>query len=154
MKIESIPLYDQLPLGGATHVIDVSHEDLTETTDNTAQTLVPANFAAGDVFQLVSGRLVETFENTADSAHNTTTLSVGDNDSATRFLASTQINENGSTVETFAGALTAPCFPYNGAKELRLAFGSQTSKKLSNINKGRLLLYVRKVDSKKFGPYT
>jgi hypothetical protein len=154
MKIEQIPVFDQLPLHGATHFIDVSAADLTQTTANTAQTLVPANFRAGDAFQLVAMKLVEPFENTADAAHDTTTLSVGDDDSATRYLASTQLNANGSTVSFAAGALTAPCFVYTAAKELRLAFGSQTAKSLSNLNKGRVLLFIKKVDLRRYGPYT
>lgn len=153
MKVEAIPLYDQNPLA-ATHMIDVSAADLTETTANTAQTLVPLTFADGDVFVLISGRLVEPFEDSSDAAFNSTALSVGDNDSATRYLASTQLNKNGTEITTFAGALTAPCFPYTAAKELRLAFASMTAKSLADLDKGRLLLYVRKVDTKRFGPYT
>lgn len=153
MKIESIPLFDQNPLA-ANILIDISHEDLTEETANTAQTLVPLNFAAGDAFIITAMRLVTPFENTADAAHNTTTLSVGDNDSATRFLASTELNEKGTEILFAAGALTAPNYVYLAAKELRLAFGSMSAKSLSDLNKGRVLLYGRKLNLKEYGPYT
>lgn len=154
MNVSAIPLYDQLPLGGATHLIDVSHVDLTETTVNTTQTLVPINAAAGDVVEVVAMRLVTAFRNTSDTAHNTTTLSVGDNDSGTRFLTSTQLNQNGTTIAFKEGTLTTRGFAYTAAKEIRLAFGSMSAKKLSDLNQGRVLLYVRLVNLTKFGPYT
>lgn len=154
MNVSAIPLYDQLPLGGATHLIDVSYEDLTETATATGQTLVPLNAATGDVVEVVAMRLVTPFKDASDNAYNTTTMTVGDTDSSTRFLSSTQLNENGAQIVIKVGTLTTRGFAYTAAKEIQLAFGSMSGKKLSDIDVGRLLLYVRVVNLTKFGPYT
>ena len=152
MKIESIPLYDQIPLGGATHLIDVSHEDLTETTADTAQN-VTLSVVSGELFDVTAVRLVEAFEDSSDSDFDDTALQIGDEDSANRFLASTQLNENGTTVSFKEGALAGRGYAYNATKEIRINFGSMTAKKLSDLDKGRLVVFVRKVDLTAYGPY-
>lgn len=150
-KFTPIPLYDQIPLGGATHLVEITAEDLTQTEANEPQT-VAVTLPAGTLGGLIAVKTAEAFEDTADAAFNSTAVTVGDAASATRYLASTQVNAKGSTVTYKSGAVANHA--YDTAGEMRFAFASMTGKALASLNKGRLLAYVRLADLKRFGPYT
>ena len=141
---------DQVALG-ATHYIRVTHADLTETAADTDQTLTLA-VADGEAFRVVAMRLVEPFEDASDAALNDTKFSFGDGGSATRFLAATQVNVNGTEIDYAPGVLGVP-YPYNTADTADLLVESMTGKSLSDIDTGIALFYVQLVDLKRHGDY-
>jgi len=73
--------------GGATHRAVLTHEDLTETTANTAQTVALATVENKVAVECVYADLVTPFQDASDAAFNTNTLTVGDGGSAARLLA-------------------------------------------------------------------
>jgi hypothetical protein len=153
MKIESIPLYDQLPLGGATQLIDISHEDLTQATAGAAQTLSFV-LAAGEVFGVMAIRLVEAFEHSTDAAFNTTVMKIGNDPTPERYLTATELNAKGAKVTYKQGVSAEPGLVSDAANEVRIRFEGMTGKSLSNLNKGRVLIYGRRISLKEFGPYS
>jgi hypothetical protein len=126
-------------LGGATHQVVLSHEDLTETTANTAQTINVLTVGLGSLVKCVAVRMVEDFEDASDSAFNTTTMTAGDGGSATRFLASMELNVNGTEVDFKAGVDTF--YGYTSADTVDVFVNSMTGKSLSNIDAGEVHLY-------------
>jgi len=124
-----------------THKIVVTHADLTEAAANTAQTIALLSVEAGDVVTHAATKLVTPFENTADSAYNTTTLIVGDDGSTNRFMSSTELNVNGTEVYWKAGTNTAG-FAYTAANTVDAVFGSMAAKSLSNLNAGEVHIFL------------
>lgn len=82
----------------ANYMVEVTHADLTETTVNTAQTIALMNVYSNWGVELVESVLVTEFEDDDDAAHNSTTVTVGDGDDVDRFLASQELNINGTQV--------------------------------------------------------
>ncbi|MEM0966605.1 MAG: hypothetical protein AAGJ81_10700 [Verrucomicrobiota bacterium] len=149
MNISPLPPADRTALG-ATHLISIDHEDLTETTNNTAQTVTLA-VVDGSLFQLVAMRLVIPFQDADDAAFNSTTLTIGDGDDADRYLAATQLNVNGTEIDYAAGLSVG--YAYNAADTVDFAFGSMSGKALADIDTGEVALYVRVADLNHFGPH-
>jgi len=77
------------------------------------------------------------FAASADAAFNSTTLSLGDAGSATRWLSAVQINANGSpTLTTFPGAAENTIYTANSQIQIVLT-PSPASKTLSSLNVGK-----------------
>jgi len=90
---------EERALRGATHVVNIGHADLTETTANTPQTLA-ALFAVQakmgvevTCFELVTG-----FAYSTTNGFNSVALTVGDGADGDLYLTSTEINSEGSEV--------------------------------------------------------
>jgi hypothetical protein len=130
-----------------THKFILTHEDLTEATDNTAQTIALLTLAAGQAVNFCATKLVTPFENSADAAHNTTTLIVGDAGSTNRFLASQELNENGTEVLFQAGTGTQRAYATSTA--VNAVFGSQTSKNLAALDTGEVHIFLSVYDLNK-----
>lgn len=85
------------------------------------------------------------FANTADTAFNSNTFSVGDQNSATRYFNAVQINANGSfVVDTYYAPNNA--FIYTAAilpQYLQCTLNSMAAKSISNLNTGRLQIYYQ-----------
>ena len=67
--------------------------------------------------------------------------------SANRFLASQELNSNGTEVLSKAGTGTLQA--YNAADTLLATFGSQTGKALSDIDAGEVHIFVEIIDLRK-----
>lgn len=127
---------------GFTHMVEITHDDLTQSTNATAQTIQALPLNPGDLVQEVATKLVETFEDTADSANNTNTVEVGDDASSARFLAAQELNKNGSFVNYKAG--TGTRLAYTAADTLDVKFNAPAAgKNLLALNKGKLHVFVR-----------
>lgn len=111
-----------------------SHEDLTETTANTAQVLT-FPIAARMSAQVVQSIIDVPLEDESDNAFNTTTLIVGDGDNDDALLTSQELNVNGSEVPLKRGTGTVTV--YTESDTIDLTFGSMAAKSLSNLDKGR-----------------
>ena len=128
---------------GAQLRVFVSHEDLTEATANTAQTLPLFNVKKGTLVELVAMLLCEAFADQDDTAFNTAKVKIGDGVDDDRFLASTEINSNGAKIEGSAGTQSA--FVYTADDTVDLVVASMAEKSLSNIDKGKLMLLFKVV---------
>jgi len=129
-----------------THKVVVDHTDLTESTDNTTQTIDILSPVPGTVVQSAALKVVTEFEDASDSAFDSTTLILGDNGTTSdddRYITSTQVNANGTVVSHKANANTAPYAFYESAKKVQLKVGSMADKKLSDIDSGEVHIYLR-----------
>ena len=126
---------------GFTHRINITHEDLTETTANTAQTIAIFTVAAGDVVNDAALAVTTPFEDASDNAFNTTTVQVGDGDDTDQYIASTEVNVNGTEVKYMACAADAQ-LAYTAADTVDILVGSMTAKSLSNIDVGELDVFL------------
>lgn len=99
--VEVIPLgTDEAARWGATHQIVITEADLTDTNTATfTQTLTGATIRANTAIEPVALALWAPFGlATTSTNYTSTTVTVGDSDSATQFLTATEVNENGSEV--------------------------------------------------------
>lgn len=127
---------------GADLGVEVTHEDLTETTANTAQVLTP--FTVKALVQSVLCaciELKEAFEDTADAAFNTTAVIAGDAGDDDRYLTSTELNKNGTEVylKVGTGTTNVP----TADLPVTLTFAAMALKALASLNKGRAIFYFR-----------
>lgn len=128
---------------GFTHVVMLRHEDLTNTStaSTPTQTLELINLEEGDVVQACATRLIQKFQDTADSAQNSTTIEVGDGGDVDRFLASQELNVNGTEIVAKAG--TGTLLAYTAADTLDVKVTGTASKALSDLNAGEVHIYLR-----------
>lgn len=143
MDVKVLGNHERDQLGGATHLVIISHEDLTETTANTAQVLSPFTVADGDLVGCVGAKLIEDFQDASDAAFNTTAITSGDGGDADRFLTSMELNVNGTEIDTKAGV--AGLYAYTTADTVDVTFNSMSAKSLSNLDAGEVHLYFTKV---------
>lgn len=143
MNVIALGTHEWSRLGGATHKVIVTHADLTEATANTAQVLSPITVALGDMVKLVGVRLITDFQDASDAAFNTTAITSGDGGDAARFLASMELNTNGTEVDAKAGVDTL--YAYTAADTVDITVNSMTGKSLVNIDQGEVHLYYRVV---------
>lgn len=126
---------------GFTHKFIVTHEDLTESTADTDQTIALLSVAAGDVVEKAAIKLVTAFADSDDAALNDTKVQVGDDSDTDEYVAATQVNVNGTEVLFAANVNTVP-FAYTAANTVDLLVESMTGKSLSNIDAGELHVYL------------
>jgi len=119
----------------------ITHEDLTETTANTAQVIALMTKGAGKSVKLVKSQTITPFEDASDAAFNTTPLTVGDTGDTDRLLASKQVNANGSNVLLKEG--TGTIFEPSSDTAINLTVGSMSAKSLSNIDTGEEHLFFQ-----------
>ena len=77
------------------------------------------------------------FENTADAAFNSDTISVGDDAGVATHLAAQEANINGTEIIYATGNTVVL---YTAASNLKVTVNSMAAKSLSNLNRGELLL--------------
>lgn len=133
---------------GATHEVRIYASDLTETTANTAQTIQAFTVADGDLFAVISSSLVTAFQDASDVAFNTTPLTIGlTGGDVDLFLASQELNVNGTEIDYAAGAVAQGPFGYafNAADTVDFIFGSMADKALNDIDTGELRVLVKHV---------
>lgn len=141
MKVFMLSLEEQAEKK-ADLAVEFTHEDLTEATANTAQTLSPFTCKANDqAVECVQAELKEAFEDTADAAFNSTAITIGDAGSAARLLASMELNKNGTEVYLKAG--TGTTYAPTSDTVVTITVNSMTAKSLSSLNKGRAVAYFR-----------
>jgi hypothetical protein len=130
---------------GFTHRIDFSTADIPAgIAVNTSQVFSTAPLpalAASDIIKRIYLHVSTPFAVSTDAAFNSTTLSLGDAGSATRFASAVQINANGTpTINTFPGA--SENFIYTAAGQLQITLNSMAAKSLSNLNVGKLYILL------------
>jgi hypothetical protein len=127
---------------GFTHRINITHEDLTETTANTAQTIAIFTVAAGDYVADAAVAVTTKFEDASDNAFNATTVIVGDDGNDDRYIASQEVNANGSFVLYGPAVNSTVKYAYLAANTVDIKFGSMAAKSLSDIDVGELDVFL------------
>ena len=122
--------------GDFTDAIDITFADLTQTTANTAQLLTGTALAIGDLITKVAVYCPTPFQNSADSAFNTTAITVGDTASASTWIGSMELNANGTTVQQKVSSAGAKV--YAAADALTVTFNAMSGKALSALNTGKV----------------
>ena len=74
---------------------------------------------------------------------------VGDGGGSSRFLASTQVSVDGTTVDYKAGALS-DFYVYSADDTVDIAFTGTSAKLLSTVNAGKLRILLQIIDSADF----
>src|SRR4030095_4682700 len=140
MRSTHITNEEKTSSGGFTVRVDFSYRDIaTGIANNTAATYgagyLPA-LRASDIVKRVLLHITTPFQNTADAAFNTTTISVGDTTTATRFVNASESNLNGTEVlNVFPGAVENVI--YTTTAQLQLTINSMAAKSISNLNAGQ-----------------
>jgi len=119
----------------------VDHTDLTQGTDNTAQDITLITLPANSVVKSAATYLKTPFELVGTSAYNSNTVIVGDATDDDRFIASQQINVNGTKVLAKAHASTTP-FAYVASTAVVAKFASMASYDLLELNAGEIHIYL------------
>ena len=140
-------LLNNAKAGGYTYHVKITADDLTETTANTAQVIELITVAQGSVVQSVAYNLPVAFKDASDANLNTTTIIIGDGSSTSRFLASKELNENGSEVVAWVTANDVNTLPYAylAADTIDATFGSMAAKSLSDVDTGEIDILVNVV---------
>lgn len=125
---------------GFTHLVILTHEDLTQATANTAQVIALLTVAAGDAVFRAATVLVTPFTDASDAAFNSTAITVGETD-ADRFIVSQQLNSNGTEVFYGVHPSTTP-FVFTAADTIDITFNSMAAKALVDIDAGELHVYL------------
>jgi hypothetical protein len=141
MKLYELP--NETKLSGFTHKAVITHEDLTTTTDNTAQSVTLLEVEPGDIVQRAAFKLVTAFENTASTAFNVTTLAVGDDD-VDEFIDETSVNDNGTPVfyASHINADTPKVYTLASTGPITATFMSMASESLAELNAGEVHVYL------------
>jgi hypothetical protein len=141
MKVFELPAETKAATG-FTHKAIVTHEDLTESTADTDQTLSLLALEAGDVVTTAAIKLVTPFEDAGDAALDDTKVQLGDSSDDDEYVAATQVNENDTAVGFVAAAPASVPFAYTAASAVELLVESMAAKSLSNIDTGELHVYL------------
>lgn len=123
---------------GFTHVARITADDLTQATAAAAQTIDLATLAKNDMILRAAGYVRVPFQNTADAAFNSDTVSIGDTSGVAALAAAGEANANG----TFVNTLGTTAKLYTAADTLRVTINSMAGKSLNNINRGEYYVFV------------
>jgi len=141
MELQLLPLETAAQVG-FTHRITLTHEDLTQATANTAQTIPILSVPAGAYVRDCATYLETAFADASDTAFNTTAIIIGDDGDTDRLLASTELNVNGTEV-IWQGTVAANVpYIFTAANTIDLIVGSMAAKSLSDIDTGKLVVYL------------
>ena len=119
----------------------ITHEDLTESTYNTAQDITLITLPAYSVVKSAATYLKTPFQKTGTAAYNNNVLIVGDAGNDDRFIASQQINVNGTEVLAQAQASTTP-HAYEAATAVVANFASMAAYDLLELDAGEVHIYL------------
>ena len=141
MELQLLPLETAAQVG-FTHRITLTHEDLTQATANTAQTIPILSVPAGAYVRDCAIHLETPFKDTSDTAFNTTAITIGDDGDAARLLTSTELNVNGT--EVFWKGTVAAKVPYmfTAANTIDIVFNAMAEKALVDIDAGELVVWL------------
>lgn len=132
--------------GGYTHRLDLSYGDIPAgIAVNTAYVWNVAplpQFPISTIVRRVLLHLIIPFKKTGVAGFNTTTVSLGDAGSATRFISASETNENGTEVlNVTPGAVEN--YVYTAAGQLQLTMNSMAAQTISDLNVGQLYILMQ-----------
>jgi hypothetical protein len=130
---------------GMTHVCKIKAGDTelaAQTTNNTLQDIKLGTIPKNTVIVAVMAVLLTPFEDLSDAAYNATALSIGDAGSATRYINAVELNRNGTEITEPSFSNTA-YGPLTADTDLVARFGSMSAKKISDLDKGEVAIFVQ-----------
>ena len=119
----------------------ITASDLSETADNTAQDITLITLPAYSVVKSAATYLKTPFQLVGTTAYNNNVLIVGDAGNDDRFIASQQINVNGTEVLAQAQASTTP-YAYEAATAVVAKFASMASYDLLELDAGEIHIFL------------
>jgi hypothetical protein len=127
----------------------IDHTDLTTSADNTAQDITLITLPAYSVVKSAATYLKTPFEKTGTAAYNTNVLIVGDSGDTDRFIASQELNVNGTEILAKANAASTVPHAYATATAVVANFASMASYDLAELDAGEvhIFLEVAQLDS-------
>jgi hypothetical protein len=130
--------YEEIAADGFTHALHFSASDITAGLANNATMFVNVAplpvLKAGMVVKRTAVYLNPAFSQSGTAGNDSTTLSIGDAGSATRFISGVQININGTEVITsFPGTENTI---YTSDSQMSVTLTPKTNTTISSINLG------------------
>jgi hypothetical protein len=119
----------------------ITHEDVTESTDNTAQDITLITLPAYSVVKSAATYLKTPFKQAGDASYDSNTVIVGDAADDNRYIASQQINLNGTEILAQAQASTTP-FANVAATAVVAKFASMASYSLADLDAGEIHIFL------------
>jgi len=138
MIVRPLSTNERAEMPGYTHVGIIDADDVTNATVTTAQAITLCALKKGDILLRAIGYPKAGFQNTADSANNSTTASLGDTGSATRYLAAGESNANAAGITPVIGN-TPYLLP--AADSLQITVTPKTGTALNVLNRGEYHVY-------------
>ena len=128
---------------GATYKVVIKAADLTETTTDTAQTLELITVEKGSLVTQAAWVLKTGFTDASDTAHNSTTLTLGDGSSVARYSTSKELNTNGTEILAWAdsNAVNTAPYAYLAADTIDAVFTCMSGKNLNDLDGGEIWIY-------------
>ena len=123
--------------GDFTNRLDLNWKAVNGVTIGTNTTVIfkCGTIKAGDIIISCHLHVTTAWQNTADTAFNSTQLDFGDTGSTTRYLSGVEMNANGSfVVDTYLDPSSSHI--YTAADTLEVTLHSMSGKDLTNINAG------------------
>jgi hypothetical protein len=120
----------------------IDHTDLTQGTDNTAQDITLITLPAYSVVKSAATFLKTPFKQASDASYNNNVLIVGDSGDTARFIASQQVNENGTEILAKAQDVTKVPHAYATATAVVAKFASMASYSLADLDAGEIHIYL------------
>lgn len=130
---------------GYTHKVVLTHNALTQSADNTAQTLTLLTLPADSIVKDVATHLVTPFQLTGTTAYNSNTIVVGVAGTTDAFIASQQINANGTPVNVRRFNSNTP-LAYTASTPIIATVASMASYDLLELNAGEIHIFLSVVD--------
>jgi hypothetical protein len=125
---------------GYTHMAVLTCDDLTTTTNGTAQAFTIA-LATGDVIGRVQDYVKTPFQVAGTAGNDTTLRSLGDNSSATTHTATAEMNANGTVV--YSKFSNTAVGPYTAANTLKVTVTPKTGTNVNALNRGELHVFFQ-----------
>ena len=119
----------------------ITHEDLTTAADNTAQDITLITLPAYSVVKSAATYLKTPFQLVGTTAYNNNVLIVGDAGNDDRYIASQQVNVNGTEILAQAQASTTP-FANVAATAVVAKFASMAAYSLADLDAGEVHIYL------------
>ena len=120
----------------------ITHEDLTEATDNTAQDITLITLPAYSVVKSAATYLKTPFELVGTTAYNSNLLDVGDAGLADRIIDAQQVNVNGTEVLAQAHDVATMPHAYETATAVVAKFASMAAYSLADLDAGEIHIFL------------
>jgi hypothetical protein len=140
------PLTDNETQDGYNYRLDFSYRDIpTGIAANTAKVWAAGFLPAvkvSDVVIKTELHLTIPFQDISDAAFNTSTISLGDATTATRYINASEANLNGTEVLDVVPGVNQNVI-YTAAGQLQLTLNSMAAKTISDLDKGAAYILMQ-----------
>ena len=131
---------------GFNHRIVVDHTDLTNSTNNTTQSLTLITLPAGTVVKSAAYFLKTPFELSTNTSFDLTTVIVGDSGDTDRYINSSELNENGTEVLYAVNDASKLPFVTTASTAVNAVFTPKAANNLAQLDTGEIHIYLATAD--------